>query len=120
MDEYEVYQRNAFPPEPEAVRVPEGFNIYSFRAECPIDVVNFLHNAYEKCMENDKRLGALTVLTDKGFPDCQVEFLSDYSLEKLQDIMREQEDSHVMIDTIRPVPMFENSMRARSLFSGDK
>lgn len=113
IEEYEVYQRNAFPPEVEVKIAPPGFTIFSCRAETPVDVTNFLKIAYDNCCEQNKNLGQLTITPFAGldhYPDCKMEFTTNYDIVQLREMMNMVADSHVMIATLRPLPMLENSM----------
>jgi hypothetical protein len=79
---------------------------FSFRAECQVDV-DALRALVALAAEN----GQWTVLPDpRGLPDVAVEVLSTITIERLLDLMREVEDGHVMLQTLRPVPLAENSL----------
>lgn len=112
-EEYEVYQRNAFPPEVQLKVAPPGFTIFSCRAESAVDATSFLNIAYNNCQEQGKRLGQLIVTPlpeMDNYPDSQMQFTTDYDITQLREMMRMVEHSHVMIATLRPVPILENSM----------
>lgn len=91
------------------------FAYYSFRAEGVCDVVNFCHTLHHLVMERREHFGALQIKTDPtGFHECVVEFRSTLGLETLRGILRKQIDSHVMLETLRPVPLVENSLERDS------
>lgn len=80
-------------------------NIFSFRADCVRDVEEFFKEA-----EAVGITGPLKVVPDKRFPDCEVEIQSTESLEYLRDAMRRVTDGHIMVQTLRQVPMDKNDM----------
>lgn len=87
------------------------FAYYSFRAECPADVIRFFNHALDYAFENELQLGALFVKTDEGgFPDTVAEFRSTIDLETLQGLVKREQDTHVLLETLRPVPLKENSL----------
>lgn len=77
---------------------------YSFRAECMHDVSLFRANA----------LAAMAwdffVLTNLSFGEVGVEIESTKTIEELHEIMKLQDDSHVMIQTLRELPLQDNSL----------
>lgn len=79
---------------------------FSFRAECDGDAVPFLATA--------EALGHTvhsTVHSDTdGFPDVDVEIQTSASLEQLQEVLRGMEDAHVMLQTLRQLPLETNSL----------
>lgn len=86
-------------------------NVFSFRAECIDDVEKFLKEA-----EAVGITSPLKVVPDKTFPDCEVEIQSNQSLEYLREAMRRVTDGHVMVQTLRQVPLDKNDLkRDRSL-----
>ena len=115
--EYAVHHRYVVEPEPEMPPVYPGFTRYSCRAETPVDVVRFLAPMYDRCREDQKQLGELTIIPYPNVsPDCKVEFVSNYSLQELREVMQTVEDGHVMVETFRPVPLMLNSLKRDSSF----
>lgn len=80
--------------------------IYSFRAEYNGDVERFR----EQIMERHNPVVLLYRTDSTGLPDVEVEFKSSLTLEELRGILNEQIDSHVMVQTLRPVPLALNSL----------
>jgi len=80
--------------------------VYSFRVEVGEDFDLFLKNAQEQghVVEVDLRL------TDRRMPEQHVQIQVDLPLEGLRDLMRLQEDSHLMVQTVRPLPMSKNDL----------
>lgn len=117
--EYPVHHRYIVEPEPELPVEYPGFTRYSCRAETPVDVVRFLAPMYDKCFDEGKQLGELTIIPfGVASPDCKVEFVSSYDLKELREVMQTVEDGHVMVETLRPVPLMLNSLeRDRSFVS---
>ena len=76
--------------------------IYSFRAECWIDVKQFLAAAWNE--------GSLTVRPDPTFSDLDVEFESTGDLDTLKALTHLIEDAHVIRETLRACPLAENSL----------
>lgn len=79
---------------------------FSFRAECDEDAVQFLAAA--------EALGHTvngTVHTDTdGLPDVDVEIQTSATLGQLQEVLRSMEDAHVMLQTLRQLPLDVNSL----------
>lgn len=114
--EYAIHHRYIVEPEPEMPPDYPGFTRYSCRAETPVDVVRFLAPMYEKCSDECKNLGELSIIPDVGYPDCKVEFISNYGLKELREVMQTVEDGHVMVETLRPVPLMLNNLNRDSSF----
>lgn len=109
--EHQVSHHYCIEPEPELPKEYPGFTRYSCRAETPIDVIRFLAPMYDKCVEEGKQLGELTILPFASVsPDCKVEFVSNFNLQELREVMQSVEDGHVMVETLRPVPLMLNSL----------
>ena len=79
--------------------------VFSCRAECQDDVDAFMEAA--KAAEVEMLVRAFA---DKVFPDVEVEITSQASKEILMALMRNSEDAHMMRQTLRAVPLSENSM----------
>jgi hypothetical protein len=78
-------------------------NLFSFRAECQTDVDRF----YEAV----KSIGVtIQVSPAKIAPDVLVSLMTDASLEEVRSILAAVPDGHVMAETIREVPLEENSL----------
>lgn len=79
---------------------------FSFRAECLFDVGRFIVAVVEKGVQ-----GSLVDFRCNAVEHGEVvgEFKSTMSLEELRDALRELEDSHVMLQTLRQCPLAENS-----------
>ncbi|ELG7182132.1 TPA: hypothetical protein ACP3ZG_001625 [Pseudomonas aeruginosa] len=83
-------------------------NTFSFRAEGENDVVQFLAAAEAHGLTVQ---GNGTVRPDAdGLPDVDVEIQTSATLEQLQDVLRNLEDSHVMLQTLRQLPLDINSL----------
>lgn len=82
--------------------------IYSFRPECSIDLIQaavILHTV----ARDGWSLRRVTVF-DEYTGSVGVELLADLSLEQLRAILRLVPDGHVMVETLRPVPLAENTL----------
>lgn len=84
----------------------ERLNTFSFRAECNGEAIQFFAAV--------EALGyAVSVNVHKdadGLPDVEVEIQTDANLEQLQEALRTLEDAHVMLQTLRQLPLDANSL----------
>jgi hypothetical protein len=85
----------------------ENMQVFSFRAECPADVKAFQAGAAQANLPVAIR--QLTVERE-AFNDTEVEFQSTATLDELRNVMREVIDGHVMAETLRGVPLADNSL----------
>ena len=83
-------------------------NTFSFRAECQVDVDSFLQKSQESVI---KLTVTKNVKVTNGFPDVEIEFESEATLEDLIEVMRKVQNGHVMYQTLRQVPLNENSLK---------
>lgn len=79
-------------------------NVFSFRAECPYDVAAFVNKLVAK------RINLKIEHTMLSFGEVSTELYTDADLETLIDVMCSGDDTHVMVQTLRPVPLKENSL----------
>jgi hypothetical protein len=76
---------------------------YSFRAESPVDVANFiLAIAREEMFFIDAQMNSL------NFGEVSLQFESPSTLEEIRRVIRTIDDSHVMFQTLLAVPLSEN------------
>lgn len=80
-------------------------NTLSFRAECEHDV-RLLFEAILKEGFQLKR----SIKRSQKFPDVSVEMQTSASLEEIQQMLREIPDSHVMLQTLRPLLLKDNNL----------
>lgn len=80
---------------------------YSFRAECSKDVANFLALCKEKLIHCTNISG----FADDAFPDVEVQLECEADLETLRNVIREVVDGHVMLETLKAVPIEQNNMK---------
>lgn len=80
--------------------------VYSFRAECQADA----EKLRDRCTEVYIKMDMTIMPHGEGFPDVKVEMQTDASMNQLHDILRTMDDSHVMLQTLRQVPLAENSL----------
>jgi hypothetical protein len=78
---------------------------FSFRAECPADVIEFEH----ACAQS-KITTSLAKRPDGEFPDVEVKLETPAGLEVLLDVMRSIVDGHVMLQTLRECRLKENTV----------
>lgn len=79
--------------------------IFSFRAECTVDVNTF----QKECV----KAGVITLMRtvpDETFPDVEVELETTSSLEELREVMRRVVDGHVMLQTLRECALADNHL----------
>ncbi len=83
--------------------------IYSFRAECQVDVDLLRQALIADGISSSMQITPLVGLPD-GLPDVQVEIETQGKLETIRNIMRGVEDGHVMVETLRACPLAKNSL----------
>lgn len=82
-------------------------NTYSFRAECMHDVEVLTALLPTMSIEDGDVAISPIVL---GLPDVKVEVLTTAPLDTLKRAMGRVPDSHVMLETLRPCPLAQNSL----------
>jgi len=80
--------------------------VFSFRAECRLDVDKFTRTVDQSGIASTVRIHP----DADGLPDVDVEAEFDATLEQLRAILRVQSDSHVIIQTLRELPLVSNSL----------
>ena len=87
-------------------------NKFSCRLECTEDFTRFIIAASKnKVLICTSELHHVYLEgREYPLPDCEVEFTCDVDLEAVRDIMRSVDDLHVAIQSLRPVPLKENSL----------
>ena len=78
--------------------------VFSFRAECPGDIAQFRELIQQKALVLNLRQKLLS------FGEVAVELETMHSLEELRDVMRARNDFHVMLQTLRELPLVENKL----------
>ncbi len=78
---------------------------YSFRTECQSDIDRFTELLRVRGI-----LHFLRVVPDTIVPDRYVQMESDADIEQIRDAMREVVDGHVMLQTLRPGVLADNSL----------
>lgn len=78
---------------------------YSFRAECGYDLALFYCNAKQRAIETGSQFIDDQITNGIGF-----QFRSSMSLETLRDVLRQQIDSHVILQTLQPLPLAGRSL----------
>jgi hypothetical protein len=78
---------------------------FSFRAECIEDVKSF-----RTALDKAGVIYVITVSDDADFPDVEVELSAEVTLEQLRGLMRAVVDGHVMLQTLRPCVLADNSL----------
>ncbi len=79
--------------------------VYSFRAECKADLKRL-----SLALRTSAVRYSIRAARDRRPPDCAAEIETDASLETIREVMRELEDSHVMLQTLRACPLSQNSL----------
>lgn len=78
---------------------------FSFRAECPADVLEF-----ERACALAKITTSLAKLPDGTYPDVEVELETPVAIDALRAVMRSIVDGHVMLQTLRECRLKDNSL----------
>lgn len=78
---------------------------FSFRAECLPDV-----EAFFEVLKEAGVVSELETHGADGFPDVCVQIRAEASLAQLRELMLEVVDGHVMVETLRAVPLDQNSL----------
>lgn len=79
--------------------------IFSFRAECQEDVDAFIEAATSAEIEM-----LIHAYPDTAFPDVDVEITTEVTKEVLMKLISASDEGHVMRQTLRAVPLKENSL----------
>ena len=80
--------------------------VFSFRAECRPDAEVFISDAQQAGIASS----ATYYPDDIGCPDVDVEAVFDASLEQLRAVLRQREDTHIILQTLREQPLAGNSL----------
>jgi hypothetical protein len=101
-------------------QLPKSLPTYvcSFRAECPADVMQVMHDLWFLRERYDiKSLRVNSTVEYSVALEPWVEISSDtIPFEEIKKVILGVQDGHVMVQTLRPVPVNENSMeRDRSI-----
>lgn len=72
---------------------------YKLRAECLADV----HKLMDKLSFSDYKV------SNQLFPNVELEFKSDESLDQIKDAIKSIPDSHVMLETVAPMKDYTGS-----------
>lgn len=94
------------------LRYRKKTKVISFRAECQQDFEEFK----KKLFEHQISYQETGLRKENGLPDIEVQltFLYSVSLNFIFDLMAEISDSYVMLETLRPVTLRENSFERRA------
>jgi hypothetical protein len=77
--------------------------IYKLRAECLIDVEQFV--------ANNIKVKDICPLISSDFPDRELEFISSLSKKEIIKILNKIPDSHVMIETLEKIEKYTGKRR---------
>jgi hypothetical protein len=78
--------------------------VFSFRAEAWVDLQNFFG------LLGDKAFGIDVIERANAGEDHRCQFSSSHGLRAIQSAARMVEDGHVLLETLRPLPLAENSL----------
>lgn len=86
-------------------------NVFSFRAEFGQDVTELTNRLDYHGIPYQVDVSSLRLMgTDFIPPDVKVELHTDATQHSLEQIMLDVEDNHVMFQSLRPVPLAQNSL----------
>lgn len=83
----------------------QALPVYSFRAELPQDVGKLLY-----ALSKRNIFFKYSKQGTSHLPDVYVELRTNATIEALRDTLRTIEDSHVMLQTLRALPLKENDL----------
>lgn len=84
------------------MKVPDEMIKYKFRADCQADGMKFF-----ELLPSAFKTAVFTPLDEKArFPDVVASFECNLELEEIRNIIREIEDSHVMLQTVAPADKY--------------
>lgn len=89
----------------ELIKSENRMTIFSCRAECQEDVDAFIDAATSVEIEM-----LIHAYPDKAFPAVDVEITTEATKEVLMKLIRVPDEAHVMRQTLRAVPLKENSL----------
>lgn len=78
---------------------------FSFRAECPAEVIEF-----ERACALAKIRTSLVKRPDGTYPDVEVELETPAGIDALRDVMRSIVNGHVMLQTLRECRLKDNNL----------
>lgn len=81
-------------------------NIYSLRAECMADADQLKKLVNVACAVSELSMKA----DEDGMPDQEIEIRTELTLDELLTMIRAIPDGHVMLQTLEPLPLAENSL----------
>jgi hypothetical protein len=87
--------------------------VFSFRAECPHDINRFAETLTAKHIQFTIQARDLPLDFPKGprwMGDCAAELTTDLTIGEVRQLMNEQHDAHVMIQSLRDLPLDQNSL----------
>ena len=87
-------------------------NVYSFRSECIGDALKFLSEVINTAFKWNVEGGCMAdvQLNHLSMGEYQCEFKSLLDFNVIQSVCRTIVDGHVMLQTLRPIPLSENSL----------
>jgi hypothetical protein len=89
--------------------------IVSFRAECPADLKAFQDELEKRSIEFSWQSNG-----EDGLPDVEVEMdVFEADIKDVFDAARSVVDGHVICDTLRTVPLSDNSLERRYMAKND-
>jgi len=77
----------------------KGGRHYKLRAECLDDVLLFIHR-----MPTD--IWSMKIVQREPLPDVEFEFKTTLTSDEIIALLEKQDDSHVMMDTIKPIDKY--------------
>lgn len=85
---------------------PNKATYYKLRAECLHDVVEFVGSLYRIDYTTLDFMVSPLVVDGRRLPDVELIFRTELSLNTLKEVLKNQSDSHVMLETINPVELY--------------
>jgi len=87
--------------------------IYSLRAESESDAKRFLDEAETDVLVLSNAVHPV----QNGFPNVEIELVSNATLDQVRSVIRRMPEGHVMLQTLRQVPLAGNSLERDEFFN---
>ena len=76
---------------------------YKLRSECYVDIANFVGRLVDECHASNykERFETINIYPDPDYPDCDMDFSTTFTIDKVREIIAGIPDAHVMLETVQ-------------------